>query len=114
MDLVNNLEKNQKLHIQVVAVTLKLMSCRTMSEKKMKKNGKPRSMGKITYFLRSLPFSPWAVSATWLYVGKYRKNELNTCFQQKFATGSYGVGIWHAWSSQKLVKYAVHSSKRKN
>jgi hypothetical protein len=21
------------------------------------------------------------------------KNELNTCFQQKFATGSYGVGI---------------------
>jgi hypothetical protein len=33
MDLVNNLEKNQKLHIQVVAVTLKLTSCRTMSEK---------------------------------------------------------------------------------
>jgi hypothetical protein len=37
MDLVNNLEKNQKLHIQIVAVTLKVTSCRTMSEKKSEK-----------------------------------------------------------------------------
>jgi hypothetical protein len=29
------------------------------------------------------------------------KNELNTCFQQKFATGSYGFGIGHAWCSWK-------------
>jgi hypothetical protein len=29
------------------------------------------------------------------------KNELNTCFQQKFATGSYGVGIGRAWCSRK-------------
>jgi hypothetical protein len=28
------LEKNQKLHIQIVAVTLKVTSCRTMSKKK--------------------------------------------------------------------------------
>jgi hypothetical protein len=34
MDLVKILEKNQKLHIQIVAVTLKVMSCRTMSKKK--------------------------------------------------------------------------------
>jgi hypothetical protein len=26
-------------------------------------------MGKINYFLRTLPFNPWAVSATWLHVG---------------------------------------------
>jgi hypothetical protein len=26
-------------------------------------------MGKTNYFLRTLPFSPWAVSATWLHVG---------------------------------------------
>jgi hypothetical protein len=39
------------------------------------------------------------------------KNELNTCFQQKFAMGSYGVGIGRAWCSQK---YVVHLSKRKN
>jgi hypothetical protein len=34
MDLVKILEKNQKLHNQIVAVTLKVMSCRTMSKKK--------------------------------------------------------------------------------
>jgi hypothetical protein len=33
MDLVNILEKNQKLHIQIVAVTLKVTSCKTMSRK---------------------------------------------------------------------------------
>jgi hypothetical protein len=34
MDLVKILEKNQKLHIQIVAVTLKASSCKTMSKKK--------------------------------------------------------------------------------
>jgi hypothetical protein len=34
MDLVKILEKNQKLYIQIVAVTLKVISCRTMSKKK--------------------------------------------------------------------------------
>jgi hypothetical protein len=32
------------------------------------------------------------------------KNELNTWFQQKFAMGSYGVGIGHAWCSRKACK----------
>jgi hypothetical protein len=26
-------------------------------------------MGKANYFLRTMPFSPWTVSATWLHVG---------------------------------------------
>jgi hypothetical protein len=26
-------------------------------------------IGKRNFFLSTLPFSPWAVSATWLYVG---------------------------------------------
>jgi hypothetical protein len=34
MDLVKILEKNQKLHIQIVAVTSKVTSCRTMSKRK--------------------------------------------------------------------------------
>jgi hypothetical protein len=34
----------------------------------------------------------------------YMKNELNTCFQQKFATGSYGVGIGRAWCSRKACE----------
>jgi hypothetical protein len=33
VDLVKFLEKNKKLHIQIVAVTLKVTSCRTMSKK---------------------------------------------------------------------------------
>jgi hypothetical protein len=32
------------------------------------------------------------------------KNELNTCFQQKFATGSYGVEIGRAWCSRKACE----------
>jgi hypothetical protein len=34
MDLVKILEKNKKLHIQIVVVTLKVTSCKTMSKKK--------------------------------------------------------------------------------
>jgi hypothetical protein len=69
MDLVKILEKNQKLHIQIVAVTLKVTSCRSMSKKKVKKVKNQDFMGKTNYFLRTLPFSPWVVSATWLHVG---------------------------------------------
>jgi hypothetical protein len=32
------------------------------------------------------------------------KNELNTCFQKKFATGSYRVGIGRAWCSRKACE----------
>ena len=70
MDLVKILEKNQKLHIQIVVVTLKVTSCKTMSKKKKVKKVKNQDfMGKTNYFLRTLPFSPWALSATWLHVG---------------------------------------------
>jgi hypothetical protein len=34
VDLVKILEKNQKLHIQIVGVILKVRSCKTMSKKK--------------------------------------------------------------------------------
>jgi hypothetical protein len=34
VDLVKFLEKIQKLHIYIVAVTLKVTSCKTMSKKK--------------------------------------------------------------------------------
>jgi hypothetical protein len=37
MDLVKFLEKNQKLHIQIISVSLKVMSCRTMRKKKSEK-----------------------------------------------------------------------------
>jgi hypothetical protein len=37
VDLVKILEKNKKLHIQIIAVTLKVTSCRTMRKKKSEK-----------------------------------------------------------------------------
>jgi hypothetical protein len=51
MDLVNFLEKNQKLHIQIVAVTLKVPSCRTISKKKkVGKGEKPKFYGQNKLF----------------------------------------------------------------
>jgi hypothetical protein len=42
MDLVKVIEKNQKLHIQIIAATLKVASCRTMSKKKSEKKVKKK------------------------------------------------------------------------
>jgi hypothetical protein len=51
MDLVKILEKNQKLHIQIVVVTLKVTSCRTMrKKKKVKKSENPRFYGQNKLF----------------------------------------------------------------
>jgi hypothetical protein len=69
-DLVKILEKNQKLHIQILVVTLKVTSCRTMSKNKSEKKWKTKILWtKQTICLRTLPFNPWVVSATWLHVG---------------------------------------------
>jgi hypothetical protein len=71
MDLVKILENSPKFHIQIVVVTLKVTSCKTISKKKIKKIiiKNQDCMGKTNYFLRTLPFSPWAVPATWLHGG---------------------------------------------
>jgi hypothetical protein len=64
-------------------------------------------MDKTNFFLTTLPFNPSVVSATWLHVGapkKIQENELNIHFQQKFATGSYGVGIGRVWYSRKACE----------
>jgi hypothetical protein len=74
VDSIKFLEKNQKLLMQILMVTLKVTSCRTMSKnKKMKKNENKDSMGKTNFFLSTLPFNPWAVLATWLHVGAPQK-----------------------------------------
>jgi hypothetical protein len=44
-------------------------SYKTMGKKKSEKSENQGFMGKTNYFLRTLPFSPSAVSATWLHVG---------------------------------------------
>jgi hypothetical protein len=59
VDLVKILEKNQKLHIQIVAVTLKVTPCRTMSKKeKVEKSEKPRFYGQNKLFYENSGLQP--------------------------------------------------------
>jgi hypothetical protein len=49
-------------------------SCKTIKKiKKCKKVKIQDSMGKSNFFLRTLPFSPWAILATWLHIGVPQK-----------------------------------------
>jgi hypothetical protein len=60
VDLIKKIGKNQILHIQILEVTLKMTSCRTMSNKQNWKKVKTQdSMGKTNFFLSTMPFSPW-------------------------------------------------------
>jgi hypothetical protein len=56
LDLAKFLEKNKKLHIQIV-VTLKITSCRTMGKKKVKKVKNQDFMSKTNFFLAPYPSS---------------------------------------------------------
>jgi hypothetical protein len=59
VDLVKILEKNQKLHIQIIVVTLKVTSYRTMSKKKSeKKVKKPRFYGQNKLFFENPALQP--------------------------------------------------------
>jgi hypothetical protein len=118
MDLVKILEKNQKLHIQIIAVTLKVTSCRTMSPKKSEKKWKTKILWtKQTIFWEPCPstlgsFSHMAacrssLENTWKMslIVVFNKNS-----PQAHTESELGVLGVH----RKLVKDAVHSSKRKN
>ena len=74
-------------------------SCKTMSEnKKVKKSEKPRFYGQNKIFFENLALQPLG---SFSHMAACRSFLENTCFQQKFATGSYGVGIGCAWCSRK-------------
>jgi hypothetical protein len=60
-------------------------------------------MGKTNYFWSTLPFSPWAVSATWLHVGA----------PQKIRHGLIRVGIERAWSSRKACEICSSLGQKK-
>jgi hypothetical protein len=56
MEVVKYFEKNQRLHIQIRAVTLKMTICKTMSKKKLKTQD---SMDTTKFFLAPcLSFKP--------------------------------------------------------
>jgi hypothetical protein len=120
MDLVKILEINQKLHIQIVAVTLKVTSCGTMSKFFLKKKWKTKILwAKQTIFwfenpalqplgsfshiaaCRSSLENTWKMSLILLF----NKNS-----RQAHTKSELGVLGVHG----KLVKYEVHLSKRKN
>jgi hypothetical protein len=59
MELVKILGKNKKLYIQIVVVTLKVTSCKSMRRKnKMKKNEKPRFYGQNKLFFENPALQP--------------------------------------------------------
>jgi hypothetical protein len=82
-----------------------------MSKKEEVKN--QDFMSKTNYFLRTLPFSPWAVSTTWLHVGAYMKMSLILVFNKNLPRAHTESELGVLGVYRKLVKYVVHSFKRK-
>jgi hypothetical protein len=119
MDLVKILEKNQKLHIQIVAVTLKVTSCKTMSKKKkVKKSEKPRFYEQNKLFFENPALQPLGSFShmaacrsslenieKWSLILVFNKNSPRAHMESELDV----LGIY-----RKLVKYVVHSFKRKN
>jgi hypothetical protein len=86
----------------------------------VKKSEKPRFYGQNKLIFENPALQPLGsfnhMAACRSFLENTGKNELNTHFQQKFATGSYGVGnseLDVLGVHGKLAKYVVHSSKRK-
>jgi hypothetical protein len=50
-----------------------MTSCRTLSKKNSEESDNPRFYGQKKFFLITLLFGPWAVLATWLYIGAPQK-----------------------------------------
>jgi hypothetical protein len=63
------LKKIKKLHIQIVAVTLKVTSCKTMSKKKVKKSEKPRFYGQNKLFFENPAFQPLGSFSHMAHIG---------------------------------------------
>jgi hypothetical protein len=75
-------------------------------------------MGETNFTLSTLPFSPRAASATWLHIGApqkiYRKMSLIPVFNKNSPRAHTESELDMLGIHGNLVKYIVHSSKRKN
>jgi hypothetical protein len=119
MDFAKILEKNQKLHIHIIAVTLKVMSCRTMSKKeKVKKSEKPRFYGQNKLFFENPALQPLG---SFSHMAACRSSLENTGKMNLIPVFNKNLPHAHTESELgvlgvhgKLVKYVVHLSKRKN
>ena len=70
----NSLKKSKTSHLDHSGhIEGDVMQNHEQKKKKWKEVKNQDCMGKTNYFLSTLPFSPWAVSATWLHVGAPQK-----------------------------------------
>jgi hypothetical protein len=74
------------------------------------------SMDKRNFFLSTLTFSPWAVSATWLHSSSKNTGKMNLIpVLNKISPRAHTESELDVLGvPEKLVKYVVHSSKGKN
>jgi hypothetical protein len=75
------------------------------------------SMGKTKFFFNTMPFSPMAVSGTWMYVGapqKYRKMNLIPVLNRTSPRAHTESEIGRAWCFWEACKICSYSSKRNN
>jgi hypothetical protein len=118
MNLVKILEKNQKLHIHIILVTLKVTSCRTMSTKKVKKSEKPRFYGQNKLFFENPALQPLGrfshMAACRSSLENIGKMSLILVFNKNSPRAHTGSELGVLGVHGKLVKYVVHLSKRKN
>jgi hypothetical protein len=77
-------------------------------KKKVKKVKNQDSMDRKNYFFKapcSLALGQFQLHGFMKeLLRKYRKNKLETRFELNFTTGSYRIGIRHAWCSQKACE----------
>jgi hypothetical protein len=116
--LVKILENIQKLHIQIVVVTLKVMSCRTMSKKKSEKNEKSRFYGQNKLFFENPALQPLGsfshMAACRSSLENTRKMSLIPIFNKNSPRTHMVSELDVLGVHGKLVKYVAHSSKRKS
>jgi hypothetical protein len=121
MDLVKILEKNKKLHIHIVVVTLKPWRWRHIEpweKKKVKKSENPRFYGQNKLFFENPAFQPLG---SFRHMAPCRSSLENTWKMSLILVFNKKLPWAHTESELdvlgvhgKLVKYVVHSSKRKN
>jgi hypothetical protein len=119
MDLIKILEKSQKLHIQIIGVTLKVTSCITMSKKKkMNFFEKPRFYGQNKLFFENPALQPLGsfshMAACRSSLENTGKMSLILVFNKNSPRAHMESELGVLGVHRKLVKYVVHSSKRKN
>jgi hypothetical protein len=71
------------------------------------------SIGKTNFFFSTLPFNPWAVSATWLHVGAPQKMNLIPVFNKNSPRTHTELELDVLGVHRNMVKHIVHLSKRK-